>query len=155
MCRCRSREWLTKSERVACRRISWQNRFDSCPLDAGHCWAALRYVELNPVRAGMIADAWAWPWSSAAAHVGEQHGNALLDLDEWSACWSAETWRPALSIGVRDALFEERLRLATRTGRPFGAAGFAQSMEQIAERPLTPGKQGRKPLAPAASAGAQ
>jgi putative transposase len=29
----------------------WQNRFFSCPLDSGYCWAALRYVERNPVRA--------------------------------------------------------------------------------------------------------
>ena len=30
----------------------WQGRFYSCPLDESHLWAALRYVELNPVRAG-------------------------------------------------------------------------------------------------------
>jgi putative transposase len=29
----------------------WQGRFCSCPLDAGHLWVALRYAELNPVRA--------------------------------------------------------------------------------------------------------
>ncbi len=39
----------------------------SCPMDAAHLWTALRYTELNPVRAGMIADAAGWPWSSAAA----------------------------------------------------------------------------------------
>ncbi len=32
----------------------WQGRFYSCPLDDPHLWAALRYVELNPVRAGMV-----------------------------------------------------------------------------------------------------
>jgi putative transposase len=133
----------------------WQNRFYSCPLDAGHCWAALRYVELNPVRAKIAAEAWAWPWSSAAAHAGEQETNALLDWEEWRACWTPERWKRALEAGVRDALFEERLRLATRTGRPLGAPGFAESMEQIAKRALTPAKRGRKPLARAASAGAQ
>jgi len=30
----------------------WQNRFFSCALDDTHLWAALRYVELNPVRSG-------------------------------------------------------------------------------------------------------
>jgi REP element-mobilizing transposase RayT len=35
----------------------WQGRFYSCPLDESHLWAALRYVELNPVRAGITANA--------------------------------------------------------------------------------------------------
>jgi putative transposase len=29
----------------------WQNRYNSCALGPRHLWAALRYVELNPVRA--------------------------------------------------------------------------------------------------------
>jgi len=32
----------------------WQNRFNSCPLGPAHLWTALRYVELNPVRAGLV-----------------------------------------------------------------------------------------------------
>jgi len=41
----------------------WQGRFYSCPLDESHLWAALRYVELNPVRAGMVSGAELWRWS--------------------------------------------------------------------------------------------
>ena len=130
----------------------WQNRFFSCPLDAGHCWAALRYVEQNPVRAAMAPDAWAWPWSSAQAHVAPRAGDPFLDMENWGACWTPQTWKRALAVGVRDALFEERLRQATRTGRPLGASGFAESMEQIAKRSLTPSKRGRKPMARTASA---
>lgn len=44
---------------------AWQGRFYSCPTDAGHLWTALRYAELNPVRAGMVDTAVDWPWSSA------------------------------------------------------------------------------------------
>jgi putative transposase len=47
----------------------WQNRYYSCPLDEAHGWEALRYVELNPVRAGLVTCAADWPWSSARAHV--------------------------------------------------------------------------------------
>jgi putative transposase len=32
----------------------WQNRFFSCVLDPGHLWAALRYIERNPVRARVV-----------------------------------------------------------------------------------------------------
>jgi putative transposase len=41
----------------------WQGRFYFCPLDDTHFWAALPYVELNPVRAGLIGDPEAWPGS--------------------------------------------------------------------------------------------
>jgi putative transposase len=46
----------------------WQGRFYPCPMDPCRLWTALRYAELNPVRAGMAAEAAAWPWPSAAAH---------------------------------------------------------------------------------------
>src|ERR1035438_793046 len=47
----------------------WQGRFFSCPMDEEHLRAAMRYVELNPVRAKLVATAWEWPWSSAQAHI--------------------------------------------------------------------------------------
>ena len=58
----------------------WQGRYYSCPLDLPHLWAALRYTELNPVRAGMVEDPDAYPWSSAAAHCGGNHPDAALDM---------------------------------------------------------------------------
>jgi len=48
----------------------WQGRFYSCVLDEWHLWAAVRYVERNPVRAGMVDRAEDHPWSSARAHCG-------------------------------------------------------------------------------------
>ena len=47
----------------------WQGRFGSCALDEAHYWAALRYVERNPVRARLVGQAWLYPWSSAAADL--------------------------------------------------------------------------------------
>jgi REP element-mobilizing transposase RayT len=48
----------------------WQGRYYSCPLDQSHLWEALRYTQLNPVRAGLVLGAELWPWSSAACHCG-------------------------------------------------------------------------------------
>ena len=48
----------------------WANRYYSSPLDPAHLWAAVRYVERNPVRAGLVETAERYPWSSAAAHCG-------------------------------------------------------------------------------------
>ena len=47
----------------------WQNRFYSTSLSRDHLVAALRYVDLNPVRAGLVVEAVSYEWSSAAAHV--------------------------------------------------------------------------------------
>jgi len=48
----------------------WQGRFFSCVLDEAHLWAAVRYVERNPVKARMVRKAEAYDWSSAQAHCG-------------------------------------------------------------------------------------
>jgi putative transposase len=48
----------------------WQARFYSCLLDERHLISAIRYVERNPVRAGLARKAWEWNWSSARARIG-------------------------------------------------------------------------------------
>lgn len=47
----------------------WQGRFFSCPLQERHLFAAMRYVENNPVRSELVNNAEDWPWSSARSHV--------------------------------------------------------------------------------------
>jgi len=56
----------------------WQNRFFSCALAPGHLWAALRYVEWNPVRAGVVGTPEAYRWSSAG--VGRESQWAALRI---------------------------------------------------------------------------
>ncbi|MGH8544076.1 MAG: transposase [Gammaproteobacteria bacterium] len=48
----------------------FQGRFGSCVLDESHLLAAARYIELNPVHAGMVAKAEEYAWSSAQFHLG-------------------------------------------------------------------------------------
>src|SRR5277367_5266883 len=74
----------------------WQGRFYSCPLDELHLEEALRYVELNPVRARMVANPVQWKWSSAAAHCADVP-NAGLDMTRWQAHWTAAAWREYLA----------------------------------------------------------
>ena len=47
----------------------FQGRFASYPMDDAHLMAAVRYVENNPVAAGMLERAEDWRWSSARSHV--------------------------------------------------------------------------------------
>jgi putative transposase len=122
----------------------WQSRYYSCPLDEDHQWEALRYVELNPVREGMVAAAEEWPWSSAVAHMRGRDTSGLLDMRQWRGRWSAETWGEALDQGVTDAALLERIREATRTGRPAGSESFVLDAERRSGRRLRPCQRGPK-----------
>ena len=75
---------------------AWQGRFYSCPLDPVHLWEALRYAELNPVRAGLVAEPQAWSWSSAAAHCAMAEPDICLAMEMWRQHWSPSTWRAFL-----------------------------------------------------------
>ena len=123
----------------------WQGRYYSCPLDSAHLWMALRYVERNPVRAGMVALPEYHPWSSAPAHCGGADLHFLLDLDFWRAEWTAASWQDFLSDPADQDAEAQRIRQSTHTGRPLGAMPFIREMEQTLHRTLTPRKGGRPP----------
>ncbi len=40
----------------------WKSRFFPCSVDEEGFWGVLRYIELNPVRAGPVENAWDWLW---------------------------------------------------------------------------------------------
>jgi putative transposase len=125
----------------------WQGRFYSCPLDETHLWRALRYVELNPVRAGMVAAAEQWRWSSAAAHCGASAADIQLEMERWRKRWTMADWREYLAAGESPSDVTA-LRRYTHTGRPLGSAEFVAALEYSTLRSLTPQKPGRpkKPL---------
>jgi putative transposase len=120
----------------------WQNRFYSCPLDGPHQWDALRYVELNPVRAGLVPFALEWRWSSATAHVSGPDQTGWIDRTDWCERWSRASWDAALRYGIQDTALLDRIRSATRTGRPAGSEDFLKRAEASAGRPLRVQKPG-------------
>ena len=69
----------------------WHGRFASCFPDEAHLLAAARYVERNPARAGLCAEAAEWPWSSARSHLEDRadaltNRRPLLDrIVDWAA----------------------------------------------------------------------
>ena len=65
----------------------WQGRFYSAVFYPAHWATALRYTELNPVRARMVARAEDWEWSSARAHLGLASTPAWLDTREFAQNW--------------------------------------------------------------------
>ena len=123
----------------------WQNRYFSCALDRWHCWRALAYIERNPVRAGKVGEAGEWRWSSARAHLGDADAERWLDLNPWREQYSLQQWREVLQTTIAEQAEAERIREATRTGRPLGDEGFVLEMERRLQRRLTAGKPGRPP----------
>lgn len=60
----------------------FQGRFKAILVDRDAYLVALcRYVERNPVAAGLVASAREWPWSSCRAHIGEVGAPSWLDSD--------------------------------------------------------------------------
>jgi len=119
----------------------WQGRFASVPMDGDHTLAAARYVELNPVRAGLAATAEDWPWSSARAHLAGRD-DALVRAGPLLE--QAPDWPAFLAGGLADDE-REALRAGERTGRPLGSDAFVAGLEQSLGRPLARRKPGRKP----------
>lgn len=120
----------------------WQRRFYSCPLDNHHLWIPLRYVELNPVRAGLVVPAQPWPWSSAIAHSGCEELDTFLAMEQRRKRWSKETSKEYLVAGNAEAEMAA-IRQRTHTGRPLGGDEFVHSLEQATRRSLAPQKGGR------------
>ena len=123
----------------------WQSRFYSCPLGGDAVWTALRYIECNPVRAGVVAAAEACSWSSAAVHCGLAEAPQFLALDWWREAWTAERWRSVLELGP-DERQVEALRQATHHGVPLGERSFLERMAQQAGRDLVMRPVGRPRL---------
>jgi putative transposase len=112
----------------------WQNRFYSCPLSGAHLWVALRYVEANPVRAGLVGRAEEYRWSSAAAHLGDgRDGAGVLDADFWERSGGSATWREMHTAREQEDQVH-LLRRCTYAGRPFGEESFVVQMEEQFQR---------------------
>ncbi len=97
----------------------WQSRFASFAMAEAHVHACLRYVELNPVRAGLAARPEQWPWSSARAHLGIAP-DGLTDLAAGRD--RVDDWRGSLDLGLEDE-DHKAIRAAERTGRLRMAGG--------------------------------
>jgi putative transposase len=120
----------------------WQGRFYSCALDGRHLWPALKYVELNPVRAKLCRRAWQYAWSSAALHVDEKAQSELLNLPRWYKQTGADEWRKELAEGLTDEEVAQ-IRLRTHTGRPLGSDRFLAKLEAVLGRRVRPLPVGR------------
>jgi len=111
----------------------WEHRFFSTALDDAHLWAAVRYIEQNPVRAGLAVRAEDWPWSSARTHALAEPDPLLAPGRPFPAPEIVGDWSAWLAEALPEETVE-RLRRQTRTGRPCGDPGFVARLEAVLGR---------------------
>lgn len=126
----------------------WEGRFRSCIAEsARYVLACYRYIELNPVRAGMVSRPVDYPWSSHAVNLGVRDDTLTSPHPEFIALGSNALARHAAYKG----LFEEDLkpsllaeiRGATNAGYPLAGDSFVASLADSTVRRLKPGRPGR------------
>jgi len=119
----------------------WEGRFKSFIVDERYLYAAIRYVERNPVRAKIVSRAEDYEWSSARAHVTKRLNSLLSDF---YLLQEVNNWSEYLTGNDR----EEDLRLFRRhgeSGRPLGDPRFLIKLAFQYGWDLMPKKPGPKP----------
>jgi putative transposase len=127
------------NEREDWRGHLWQSRFASFPMDEDHLLACARYVELNPLRAGLVARPEHWRWSSARAHLGLGR-DGVTDLVPMAA--RVPDWRALLDSGLTESELGA-IRARERSGIPLGGPAFIARLAAALGREILPRPRGR------------
>lgn len=118
----------------------WQGRFYSCVLSESHLYAAIRYIENNPVRTHLVKRAWDWEWSSARYHVTKEgYPISLAEVDRFI---NINDWKQYLS-GTEDTNQLKEIRANTISGRPLGNTDFITRIENMFHMQIRPMRRGR------------
>jgi putative transposase len=111
----------------------WQGRFYSCAMTPAHLYRAIRYVEQNPVRAGLSKNAWEYYWSSAQQHVTMSTVGNIAIMNIFPD-WNEGDWRTYLATD--DAGIDTEIRVKTNRGLVVGDEPYIKRLEQRLQRSL-------------------
>jgi putative transposase len=126
----------------------WQGRFPSPVIEEGdHSSVVLRYIEGNPLRAGMLSDLASYPWSRYPVHGMCRTDPLLSPLPAWETLGQDESrrqayWRQSLHTPLTEAELA-RIRRSVTSGRRVGTAGWTQRMARLLGIRLEERKRGR------------
>ncbi|MFA6009776.1 MAG: transposase [Desulfobacteraceae bacterium] len=119
----------------------WQGRFASFIMDDSYLLSCTKYIELNPVRAGLVKKPEQWAWSSTRAHINGK--DDILIRPKTLTDRINKPWKKFLSTDVQDHEMD-LFRKHERTGRPIGDDSFIDHLEYLLDRTLKPQKPGPK-----------
>lgn len=132
----------------------WESRYKSSVVESDtYLLACCRYIELNPVRARMVAEAGDYPWSSYRLRVADQAVNDWLDTDP---CFIAPGETPErrrirymeFMRQVVPSREVDLIRAALLRGQLTGSARFVDEIERIQGQRVELRGQGRPKLKP-------
>lgn len=127
----------------------WESRYKSSVVDTdAYLLACCRYIELNPVRARMVADAGDYVWSSYRTRVVDQAESGWLDADPCFIALgdSLEKRRSRYMEFIRQAVPSSEIdliRAALQRGQLTGSARFVDEIEKIQGQRIELRGQGR------------
>lgn len=108
--------------------------------DDAHLWSAVRYVERNPVKAGMVEHAEDYPWSSAAFHLGLKQDRLIRSHTQWGR--PVEDWHKVLAEPEEEQMLQ-MIRSRTHCGLPCGDNEFISKLAEAIGHPLVLRQRGR------------
>jgi putative transposase len=124
----------------------WQGRFKAFTIEEDeHLLTVLRYIERNPLRAGLVNRAEAWSWSSLRWLASPDQAPVRLEA---GTVLQGTAWVEGVNAAMTEAEVEvERVRESVRRDRPFGSAGWTTATARTLglESSLRP--RGRPPAA--------
>lgn len=125
----------------------WEGRFKSSIIDSErYLMTCARYIELNPVRAGMVSTPRLYRWSSYRHNAHGEEDDAITPHQAYGALGSTWSERRTAYRGLfRDPLSEEvlnEIRHGIRTGGIVGGDAFRTSVERRLSPPVTRLKHG-------------
>jgi putative transposase len=106
----------------------WHSPYGCTLMDEKHMWLAIRYVEQNPVRAGIVDHAFDYPYSSAMAHSGLSDDPVLAQGINLPGAF--DDWMEILEE-VPDKESTEFIRTCTMRGIPCGDKNFAKRISSM------------------------
>lgn len=120
----------------------YQGRYKAFPVQTDEHFIVLcRYVERNPVRAGLVERAYQWRWSSHAAHIGRTSSHLTLKTNSWPVPRPDE-WGDWVDLPQSDSEVAE-IRAAIRRGTPFGDGQWRERLGAKTSGGLSLRRRGR------------
>ena len=126
----------------------WEGRFQSCPVETERYFLIChRYVELNPVRAGIVGDPWAFEWSSYRCNAMGRADDLVTPHSLYIELGQSDAARRRNYQGLFGTPIDEMtlaaIRHSARQGWALGGKEFREKLEELAGRPAAPRKRGR------------
>jgi len=126
----------------------WEGRYKSCLIQSNdYLLAVYRYIELNPVRAGMVDDPADYTWSSYQCNglgsTSKLHTPHTVYLDLGGNISSRQEHYRALFLRHSGSTMQEKIRTAITKGLALGDGLFVERIERLTNQQLSPAKRGR------------